>query len=548
VRYLGFELGANSHRPHPPEWVLARRFGDCKDKSLLLVALLEGLGLRAEPALVNTRTQAGLDGWLPTPLAFDHVIVRAQVEGREVWVDPTRTLERGGLEGREPPAFGRALMVSPDATALVPIPEPAPREPQVDVEEHYEAKEEGGPATLEVVTRYRGGEADRMRRHTATTPLADVARDALNFYARRDARIRPQGELRVEDDAERNVLTVTERYVIEDFWDEQDARHFWAWPIEEQLPSPQIAQRTQPLAVPHPVDVRYAVRLTLPHPPDVAPDRREVQSAAFRFDAHVRSEGRQLRLDYRLRSRQGQLTPEAVPAHLEDLRRVRELLGFETSFPKPDEGWDLSALVPTERSLATGGLVFVVSALVFLALSLLVANRLALRARLEAQVQVAPVPASALEASPVQDGTVQDGTVQDGTVQDGTVQDGTVHAGPRQAGAAQVAPVVEATLLQPPPPRPVLPAAPLSLQAPEAGSAPAHALAVADEAALRAHLDRQVCACGAGLADAASQAWGEPLRMGQREISPVALRCGACGRERWLYFAVGPAGGGPHGA
>src|SRR5262249_40297044 len=35
VRYLGIELGENSHQPFPPKTVLGRRFGDCKDKSLL---------------------------------------------------------------------------------------------------------------------------------------------------------------------------------------------------------------------------------------------------------------------------------------------------------------------------------------------------------------------------------------------------------------------------------------------------------------------------------------------------------------------------------
>ena len=37
IRYLGLEMGRNSHQPHPPAQTLERRFGDCKDKAALLV-------------------------------------------------------------------------------------------------------------------------------------------------------------------------------------------------------------------------------------------------------------------------------------------------------------------------------------------------------------------------------------------------------------------------------------------------------------------------------------------------------------------------------
>ncbi len=40
IRYMGIEMGIYSHRPNSPERVLKQRYGDCKDKSLLLVHLL----------------------------------------------------------------------------------------------------------------------------------------------------------------------------------------------------------------------------------------------------------------------------------------------------------------------------------------------------------------------------------------------------------------------------------------------------------------------------------------------------------------------------
>ena len=42
IRYASISTGPGSYRPHPSDLVLERNFGDCKDKSLLLVNLLRG--------------------------------------------------------------------------------------------------------------------------------------------------------------------------------------------------------------------------------------------------------------------------------------------------------------------------------------------------------------------------------------------------------------------------------------------------------------------------------------------------------------------------
>src|SRR5690554_4988611 len=54
IRYLGFEDGMHSHQPHLPLQVFQQRFGDCKDKSMLLCALMACYNIEAYPVLVNT--------------------------------------------------------------------------------------------------------------------------------------------------------------------------------------------------------------------------------------------------------------------------------------------------------------------------------------------------------------------------------------------------------------------------------------------------------------------------------------------------------------
>ena len=53
IRYFSVSMGESSHRPTQPDVVLKRRYGDCKDKSLLLLTLLQALGIPAKPVLVD---------------------------------------------------------------------------------------------------------------------------------------------------------------------------------------------------------------------------------------------------------------------------------------------------------------------------------------------------------------------------------------------------------------------------------------------------------------------------------------------------------------
>ncbi|WP_158623637.1 DUF3857 domain-containing protein [Corallococcus llansteffanensis] len=328
VRYLGIELGPNSHQPHPPDEVLQRRFGDCKDKSLLLVALLRGLGIDAQPALVNTQHARLLDGWRPSATAFDHAIVHATVAGRELWVDPTLTLERGGLDSYQPPPYARALIVSPDTQGLATIPPPTLQGPSTFVDETYVAPDRDGAATLDVVTTRTGVAANGMRRTLARTSLSELSRYFLNYYAKVDAKISVARPLTVEDDPAKNVLVVREHYRIEKFWSDDGRRDFDAHMLREYLSEPGISHRTFPLAVDHPVFVRHRITLQSGTPLHVTSHRDLVEGPAFQLEADTRSDGRTLVLDYRYRSVADAVPPERISEHVKSLHQSEGARGY----------------------------------------------------------------------------------------------------------------------------------------------------------------------------------------------------------------------------
>ena len=182
IRYLGIELGEHSHRPHSASSVFEQRFGDCKDKVMLLVTMLRALGIEADPALVDTSLQTHIADELPSPQAFDHVIARLRLNGREVWVDPTRTLERGPLASSEVP-LGRALIASKDTTDLSVIPVAPLTQPTSVVRETMRIAND--TAVLEVTSTYRGPAADDMRYSLSRTPRSKTKSQNLEFYAKR---------------------------------------------------------------------------------------------------------------------------------------------------------------------------------------------------------------------------------------------------------------------------------------------------------------------------------------------------------------------------
>jgi tetratricopeptide (TPR) repeat protein len=124
VRYLFLGMNLGGYIPADADTTWTRRFGDCKGKTALLLALLHELGIKAEPALISTTHADGLNQHLPMLEWFDHVLVRADIGGKVYWLDGTRLGDRD-LDSLAVPNFGFALPVQASGGGLEPL-KPAP--------------------------------------------------------------------------------------------------------------------------------------------------------------------------------------------------------------------------------------------------------------------------------------------------------------------------------------------------------------------------------------------------------------------------------------
>lgn len=90
VRYTGLEFGLSGHQPYECSSVWKNQYGDCKDKSNLLRALLKEKGIEAHMALLLTNGHGKIDLENPSHGQFNHVIVALpQADGTYQYIDPT---------------------------------------------------------------------------------------------------------------------------------------------------------------------------------------------------------------------------------------------------------------------------------------------------------------------------------------------------------------------------------------------------------------------------------------------------------------------------
>ncbi len=97
IRYLGLESGIGSYKPRAPAKVIKDRFGDCKDKSLLLSTMLQQQNIKAWPMLVESTEGRMLPEMLPSPVHFNHCVVYVETGNDTFVVDPTINLQGGAL-------------------------------------------------------------------------------------------------------------------------------------------------------------------------------------------------------------------------------------------------------------------------------------------------------------------------------------------------------------------------------------------------------------------------------------------------------------------
>ena len=222
IRYTGVEFGESEIVPHTPEETQKRKYGDCKDKASLLVAMLRAAGLGASVALLDAGFGTDVNAELPGLGLFNHAIVFVEAEP-PLWIDATSAETRVG----ELPSMdqGRlALVASKHTTSLVPTPESRSSD-NVRTDTIELLLSDFGPGELHETIQARGSLESRMRQMYDGGDEKKV-KESLERYLKRDYLAKSIGQFSVtrkDDFGESFHLRVEGREVKRAFTEENDA-------------------------------------------------------------------------------------------------------------------------------------------------------------------------------------------------------------------------------------------------------------------------------------------------------------------------------------
>lgn len=350
IRYLGVEIGAGSHTPSAPDLVYKRRFGDCKDKTLLTVTLLQALGIEAHPALVSTTMLRGIRDLQPSPDAFNHVIVQARIGDQLYWLDPTRPPQSGTIQTIFQPDYGQALLLNTTTRELSTMEAKlATRVLTKRIVFEFNARDGlDKPLGFTVSTLTEGVAAESMRNALSSNNHEEMQKQYLNYYAHYYPSIETAAPFEVVDNPQANRVSVIEHYRIKDFWHHSEEKKRleatgYVPDLEDILQRPRNTLRADPLNLSHPVDITVNSVWLLPEEWSLRVENERIEDAAFNFEHRVSLEDNKRKIvetDHFV-SRADFVAGEDAPRYAANLEKARQALGI--TLTKRDDGVEAPA-------------------------------------------------------------------------------------------------------------------------------------------------------------------------------------------------------------
>lgn len=341
IRYL-FVTGALGGRvPARPGSVLRRRYGDCKDKSFLLVHLLRHLGLKAWPVLVHTQLCHGVEQLLPSPGAFNHVIVKYELEGQTRWVDATIAMQGGGALDRLVPDYRVGLPLGPEVTGLDPIPQLPRKDEKYELREAFSLDSRPGhPSVLNVSIRATGVHAEELRGNFANLGQDGVARNRETFYRQLFSDLQRSGAIQWEDDRVRNEFKLTESFDVHNAINFQpDGKtcifQYYTHRVRSILGIIQTGKRNHPYALPYPCNIEHSIEVETSNIlDDSGMAVVSEKGAAFRLGREYRRRGNRAIITYALVTLADSVPPAQFEMHRRTVNAIWQATTFYFRFPR----------------------------------------------------------------------------------------------------------------------------------------------------------------------------------------------------------------------
>lgn len=348
VRYLYRGMENGNLVPQAPAQTFALGYGDCKAKTLLLLALLHALGINAEPALANLGAGDLVSARLPSAAAFNHIFVLAHLGDETLWLDGTATGTRLEDLGDVLP-FHWVLPLRADGAGLLQVPDRVPARPNSIAA--FDMDLRGGinvPAPVDAEVTLRGSVAISLRTLLGAVPKQEQRRFLQGFMpgAASDVLVT---DARVQFDDAVGTATVKLRGIATQRWGYSDLRYRTQLPIGRVSDLPDRARaiwKDVPVDTGEPSRTRTTLRFRLPEGgKDLALDGSNAFDLALpggrRFTAKAALAGETLTLETEQAHSGGEIAPADLPAAraaIAEFRNRRISVRTAPRYPSPWHG------------------------------------------------------------------------------------------------------------------------------------------------------------------------------------------------------------------
>lgn len=338
IRYFGIELGVNSHLPATPNVTVERKFGDCKDKSLLLTALLRELDIDAAPALASIAFRRGTENMMPSPAVFDHAIVSVRINGRQYWFDPTLQPQYGKLDRLGAIDYGGVLVLDGKATQLSNASYPAGYDNFYRKTSRFKWISPKEPVQMSLEVMASHNLAESIRNFQGNQSAEEFGKlfqgDILRVYPK----ARVVGNTEFLDDKENNQVTLRMQFSIDNFFKYEPSKLtalFVATEVLGWMPLPNVSQRTMPFSMPRYSRVMETVEFEYPEVTDITPAKSSNGKPGEFWNMNISSDLQRKKMVY---SWSLAANKEAVPAaktseYTVETRGLREQLAMTFRMP-----------------------------------------------------------------------------------------------------------------------------------------------------------------------------------------------------------------------
>lgn len=342
IRYMGIESGIGSVKPFSPNQTIIQRFGDCKDKSLLMVSMLKKIGVeKSYPALVNSMMLGDVSQFLPSGYVFDHCIVYFKFENKVYWVDPTYSYQGGSFKDLVTFDYQKALVVKEGVSGLTEM-KIIDKTSQSIVTEILDISSFDKAAELNVKGTLKGGKADYVRQFLEYYSKKELSESFSYYYGIIYPTLQEKQKLSIKENELENIFHTEESYTIENVWKEdvpgQEQNRTVTYEPANLYSYIYVANckpKQYPVYFRYPA--RYKQKTIIKLPEMLSMEMADVifNNVAFSYSQKIRMlDTKTIEILYDFESKTMEISPEDFPKVCSDINEIINNMSLYVSFPK----------------------------------------------------------------------------------------------------------------------------------------------------------------------------------------------------------------------